>query len=94
MIDISAEQLIAVNKAHAYIPGRPHRSTVWRWLLRGVGGQKLETVIVGGRRFTSREAIERFVSRRTAPGEPTPQDNRRRAARIAAADRILDDSGI
>jgi hypothetical protein len=36
---------------------------VRRWADTGVDGVVLETVKVGGRRFTSLEAIERFLSR-------------------------------
>lgn len=34
----------------------------------------LETVVIGGRRFTSREALDRFVERTTAAadGQPLP----------------------
>ena len=37
-----------------------------RWRLRGVHGIRLESVVVGGRRMTSHEAIERFIERTTA----------------------------
>lgn len=40
-----------------------HASTVWRWSLRGVGGNRLEHYTLGGRRYTSREAFDRFVAR-------------------------------
>jgi hypothetical protein len=47
--------------------------TVWRWLLKGVKGHKLESAIIGGRRFTSQESLSRFVAKLNAgPGE-TPQ---------------------
>ena len=36
-------------------------STVWRWSRRGVRGVVLETFVVGGRRFTTVEAGERFI---------------------------------
>lgn len=93
-IDIFSEHLVPINQASQHVPGRPHKSTVWRWVLRGVRGQKLETCLCGGRRFTSIEAIERFVSRLTAPDAPTPEYRRRRAAQIAAANAYLDAAGI
>ena len=52
MIDIETEQLRLLTKASADVPGNPHVSTLIRWALRGVKGIKLETVLVGGRRFT------------------------------------------
>jgi hypothetical protein len=63
MIDTRQEQLRLLSKASKEIPGNPHVSTVIRWSHRGVRGVKLETVIVGGRRFTSLEAIDRFIYR-------------------------------
>ena len=59
-INLRAETLIPFCKAPAHIPGRPHISTLHRWRL-GVRGRKLETIIRGGRRFTSLEAIHRFM---------------------------------
>jgi hypothetical protein len=55
------ESHITLAEAARLLPGRPHSSTLARWALRGVKGVRLETVKVGGRRFTSREAIERFI---------------------------------
>ena len=64
MIDVASEQLVILTKAPSHIPGRPHLATVYRWFQKGVrGGVKLETALVGGRRFTSVEAIQRFVER-------------------------------
>ena len=59
--DVHGESLVPINDASEITPGRPHLATVYRWFTKGVrGGIKLETVLVGGRRFTSREAIQRF----------------------------------
>lgn len=38
-----------------------HNSTVWRWATAGCDGVILETLRVGGRRRTSRQAYERFL---------------------------------
>lgn len=40
--------------------------TVWRWARRGVRGVQLETYAIGGRRWTTEEAFERFVAKTTA----------------------------
>jgi hypothetical protein len=62
MIDLDRETLLTLDKAAAEAPGgRVHYQTVWRWATRGVRRVRLETAKVGGRRFTSREAIRRFV---------------------------------
>lgn len=36
-------------------------TTAWRWAKRGVRGVVLETVTIGGRRYTTREAYRRFA---------------------------------
>jgi hypothetical protein len=97
MLDPSNEAAIAVNKSPAHIPGRPHVSTVWRWVLKGVRGIKLETFVVGCQRFTTAEAIERFIAATTAKanGEPTPVPApRQRQRAIEQAERELADAGI
>jgi hypothetical protein len=61
MIDSSKEDLKLLVHAAELVPGRPHVSTLVRWAMRGVRGRRLETVVIGGRRFTSVEAIRRFI---------------------------------
>jgi len=73
MIDPSTETLIPFVAARQVFPGRHGRgvslSTLHRWQRRGVRGVRLETVLVGGVRYTSREALNRFVSTITRRGE-------------------------
>ena len=97
MVDIHSEEIITLSQAARFLPGRPHLSTIHRWRLRGIRGVKLETLLVGGRRFTSREALERFCERVTAiaNGKSTPQrTNRQRTAAVNRANRELDRAGI
>jgi hypothetical protein len=70
-IEISSETLLSLTEAASLLPGRPHLSSLHRWRLRGVRGVKLETVLVGGRRFTSHEALERCAARATAAADGT-----------------------
>jgi hypothetical protein len=64
-IDTTTETLIAFHEATAHVPGRRvHVSTLHRWRLHGVRGRRLETILCGGRRFTSLEAIQRFKTMR------------------------------
>ena len=51
------------------------RSTCYRWRTRGCRGVKLETILIGGSRFTSLEALDRFVEQtnRAAVELLTPQ---------------------
>jgi transposase len=44
-----------------------HVSTPWRWAKKGVHGQKLATVRVGGRRVVLTEDIKNFLERLNAP---------------------------
>ena len=45
-------------------------STVWRWCTRGVRHIRLESMNVGGRRYTTTEAFQRFLAE-TQPTIPT-----------------------
>ncbi|WP_442485133.1 DUF1580 domain-containing protein [Aeoliella sp. SH292] len=72
-------------------------STVWRWAQRGVRGVRLETLCIGGRRFTTNEAWGRFVdlTTRVATGQaaiPCVPDQRDRE--IAEAEAFLDAEGV
>ena len=72
-VDISRESLLTLNQAAEYLPGRPNVSTLHRWRLHGIRGVKLETCLIGGRRYTSREAVERFVAATTAAADGEPR---------------------
>lgn len=45
---------------------RPDKGTICRWVHRGVGGVKLDAVRVGSQLLTSKQALHRFISARTA----------------------------
>ena len=63
MINLSRETLIPLTQAAKLIPGcGVHISTLHRWRLRGIRGVRLETILIGGKRFTSVEAIDRFIA--------------------------------
>lgn len=57
----SNDEYIAISEVSRYIPGRPSRSTVWRWMLNGVRGHRLASVHVGGRRFVTKAAIKAWL---------------------------------
>jgi Protein of unknown function (DUF1580) len=97
MCDILHENVITMTEAPGHIPGRPHSATIWRWWNRGIEGIKLETFMVGGRRFTSTEAITRFIKRTTAAQDEAIAKHvlsRKRQAEIAKAERELTEAGI
>ncbi|NQU47075.1 MAG: DUF1580 domain-containing protein [Planctomycetes bacterium] len=70
MIDIRREPLLTLADATKLIPGRSGKKlsiqAIHRWALDGVGGTRLETVIVGARKMTSAGAIQRFIEARTS----------------------------
>jgi hypothetical protein len=70
-IDLTTEQIVPLREAAELIPGRPHYSTLRRWQHAGLRGVCLETVLIGGRCFTSREAIRRFFERTNTRPIPT-----------------------
>jgi hypothetical protein len=63
-IDTTREQLMTFAQAARYArpPGsRPAApSSLWRWHRHGIAGVKLETICLGGTRYTSAEALQRF----------------------------------
>ena len=99
MVNIDTEELLHVpSEAAKVFPGRPNSSTIWRWHKCGIKGIRLETIVVGGRRYTSREAIGRFIERttRAADGSHAHQaaTPARRKREIERAERELDAAGI
>jgi hypothetical protein len=108
--DLSDESLMSIPDAAKHLGKltgqKPHVSTLWRWCLKGCRGVKLESICIGGKRFVTRTAIERFVEKSTAKQTPsdvtvvsiTPhapphvvRHNERRRAEIEAARRKLDE---
>jgi hypothetical protein len=98
MIDLANEKLLSLSQAARSLPGPPHPNTLWRWHQRGVRGVKLETVLIGGRRFTSFEALERFVHGVTSAADPIPaakwRTPRQREAAIRRAEEALRRAGV
>ena len=96
-IDINTESPLRLNEAAKSLPTRPHVSTLWRWNQKGVRGIKLETILIGGIRYTSEEALQRFFDRTTAAAdgtEFTPRTSAQRQRSIEQAERELNDAGI
>lgn len=90
MIDMEEEQLLTMKAAGELVPD-PKPKEPWRlvyaWAKRGVRGLKLESKCVGGRRYTSREAMERFFAaqteRRSGNGVPIKPEVKRPEGRAA-----------
>jgi hypothetical protein len=99
MIDILNEKVIRLEDVRNYLPSSRKgkylsRTLCSRWATSGVNGVVLETVRIGRRaRFTSVEAIERFVraQNQARPGSisttasTSPTRTRRSQAQVSAA---------
>lgn len=94
MIDISSEELLTLAQASRLLPGRPSVATLWRWRHRGVGGRRLETVVIGGRPYTSKEALQRFARQLGGNDTPTIRSPARRERAIRKAEAELNAAGI
>lgn len=95
MIDIHTEEIVQLSRCSPLVPTRPHVSTLMRWAFRGLQGHKLETIKIGGKVCTSREALQRFFERCNSPSEPASvRTSRRRRDDLAQADRELSKEGI
>jgi hypothetical protein len=97
MIDIAIEAVIPIAEAPQHIPGRPSLATVWRGVLNGTRAGKLESVLIGGRRFTSLESIQRFAKQSTAAADadtPPARTPRQLERAMQQAERELERDGI
>jgi hypothetical protein len=97
MIDIANETVIPIAEAPQHIPGRPSLATVWRWVLNGTRAGKLESFLVGGRRFTSLESIQRFAQQSTAAADgnfPPTMTSKQRDREISQAELESIEAGI
>lgn len=64
--DLQHEQAITLAEGVNHLPKRNgkkvHYSTVYRWATKGVRGRVLESRLVGGIRYTTVEAVQRFLA--------------------------------
>jgi hypothetical protein len=96
-IEIEPEKLVTLTEATKVLPQRPHVRTVWRWHRRGIHGIRLETILIGRTRDTSREAVQRFAERTTAVVDgitPKQSASRARQQAVAQANADLDAAEI
>lgn len=59
--EILEETLVSLTEACRCFPVRCSRGAIERWVRRGSRGAVLESVLICGKRYTSKEAIDRFV---------------------------------
>ena len=60
---LAGENLVLLSRAGDYFPVKRSSSALQRYWRRENHENKLETVLLFGRRYTSTEAIQRFVER-------------------------------
>lgn len=94
MIDVQTETILTAKQACAAFPKHVSLPTLWRWMLKGTRGVVLESIRIGGRRYTSAEACSRFIQ---ASAEDTPSPERKKQQRSMAmkqARAVLDQFGV
>ena len=95
-IDFQRETLLGVTEAAGILPAsrggkRIHISTLHRWASRGLRGVVLETIRVGGRRYTSTEALQRFFDRLSTGAGSAPAEV---SGAVIAAEKELERRGF
>jgi hypothetical protein len=69
-IDWAAEKVVPIVHAAEHYPhSPPSLGTVYRHIRQGCRGARLESFVCGGKRYTSVEAIGRFIAATTANSE-------------------------
>jgi len=93
MFDPETETLISPQEACRLFPGRAgngiSRCTIWRWMLAGRRGVKLDSILAGGR-YTSKESIARFLREINASSVPREDQRVDRPRESQAVDALLD----
>ena len=95
-INVENENLITLMQAsRLFPPDGKSPATMARWIQRGVRGVKLATIVIGGRRLTSQEAVRRFIAAQNVDESPAPTITPAQRTRQAkAAQTELSKAGI
>ena len=92
VIDTETEELIPLKQLGLMFPGRAgkaiSRATLFRWMLKGVKGHKLESLLIGGKRVSSRQAVARFLD------SLNPGACHHRTGEAEAVAKVLDAEGL
>jgi hypothetical protein len=84
---MSATLLPLVQAVEQATGRRPHLSTVIRWTTKGSSGVKLESLVLGGRRFTTVENVLSYLrdvtAIKTSVVDSVPMPTPRQAERAA-----------
>jgi hypothetical protein len=100
-IETSSEELLTLAQAaRRYRPpgSRPRApSTTYRWHKKGISGIRLETICIGGTRYTSAEALRRFFDAVTLARSTqgvAQEPNAESGIRSAATKKRLHEAGL
>jgi hypothetical protein len=69
MTTVDYGNLLSFGEVGRLLPSKPNPSTLWRWHVHGCYGIRLQTVLIGGRRFVERAQLDDFVDRVTTARE-------------------------
>lgn len=78
MHDLTTETLVAIQDVHklpifAARKAPPTLTTIYSWMKKGFRGVKLETTTLGISRFSSVEAVQRFIRATNNLPKPEPR---------------------
>jgi len=78
-LDVQSESAISLSEVPAILPRKKgkkvHYSTVYRWVTKGTRGRILESMFIGGVRFTTIEALNRFFETTTIQAKENSVDD-------------------
>jgi len=90
-IDQNSERLFSLAEIAREIPSingrRCHPSTLWRWCTKGLGGVKMDYLLIGRRVVSSRESTRRFFEACTQAARQRTTSTVPRSATAASAAR-------
>lgn len=70
------QQLIEISQCPSYLESktgnRVHVATVYRWVKDGIAGVTLDTIFIGGKRYSTPEALDQFFQESTAAKAERP----------------------
>ena len=98
LINPETEDLIPLKVVCEMFPGRSGKgialSTAWRWILHGQRGHKLESIVAGGQRLTSRQAVARFLAATNEELQPPDHNIGTRKSSVKLVEDELDALGL
>lgn len=95
----NGEKPIALEHVGDLVEPPLDRSSIWRYVLKGVkvdgSAVKLDSVKIGGKRYTSLEAWQRFIAAQNPDqAKPAPATNRQRQRQQSDASKRLAAAGL